>query len=105
VFVRKRYCKDNIGNVPQHLTLQDLKEQWEHQGGICPYTGWKMITPKNTKERRVRSPAVASVDRIDSTKGYVKGNIEFVCYMAQCAKNSFNRQDVVDFCLAVANAI
>jgi hypothetical protein len=83
------------------LTLQDLKEQWEKQDGVCPYTGWKMLSPKNSNVGRPRSPAMASLDRIDSSKGYVKGNVEFVCFMAQCAKHTFRKKDVLDFCSAV----
>lgn len=101
VFMHRINLRKKDHNRECDLTLQDLKEQWEKQGGICPYTGWKMITPKNTKEKRVRSPAVASIDRIDSKKGYVKGNIEYVSFMAQCAKHAFNKEDVLDFCKSV----
>ena len=94
-----------IGRKRKHecnLTLEDLKHQWEIQKGICSYTGWKLTTPKNTGDVRPLTPSMASLDRIDSSKGYLKGNIEFVSFMAQCAKNNFNKNDVFDFCLAVS---
>lgn len=83
------------------VTVEDLKEQWEIQNGICPYTGWILQTPKNTGVPRHPSPDVASLDRIDSSKGYVKGNVEFISLMAQLAKHSFSKKDVVNFCMAV----
>ena len=59
-----------------NLTLEDIKNQWDEQNGICPYTNFnlKLYKPKETCEYHLR----ASLDRIDSSKGYVKGNIEFI---------------------------
>lgn len=86
-----------------NITVEDLKAQWEKQDGKCPYTGWLLQTPAHTRELRPIVPDAASLDRIDSSKGYIKGNIEFVCLMAQYAKNGFSREDVFTFCREVAN--
>ena len=59
-----------------HLTLEDLKQIWEQQAGICPYTGLKLELPTNTKCKNIWYRA--SLDRIDSSKGYVIGNVQFV---------------------------
>lgn len=85
------------------ITLEYLKEIWEQQNGICPYTGWQM---KNlecfTPDKQLPlTPDRASLDRIDSSKGYVKGNVQFVCYMAQCCKGAFSSQQMIEFCEAV----
>ena len=45
-----------------------------------------------------KSPDRASLDRIDSSKGYVKGNVQFVSYMANCAKNEFTSAKLKHFC-------
>jgi len=75
-----------------------LKELWNKQHGICPYTGIPMLLPRNTKhDPSLRSLKKASLDRIDSAKGYVKGNVEFVCMFVNLAKNSFPRQEVKEF--------
>jgi hypothetical protein len=74
-----------------------LKEMWDKQKGICPYTGIKMILPKNTKEYSIRSLKKASLDRIDSSKDYIKGNVEFVCCAINLAKNSFTRKEMEIF--------
>lgn len=73
-----------------------LKELWEKQNGICPYTGIKMILPETTTHN-VRSPKKASLDRIDSSKEYVRGNVEFVCCAVNLAKNSFTRDEMKEF--------
>lgn len=80
------------------LTPEYLKQVWEKQNGICPYTGLKMILPKSTApSAKVKSLKKASLDRIDSSKGYVDGNVEFVCYAINLAKNSFTREQMKEF--------
>lgn len=84
------------------LTLRDLKERWDYQKGQCPFTGWQLLNPIDS--RRSRLPHTidrASVDRIDSSKPYTKDNIQFVSMMAQFAKNSWSDEDVYRFCEAV----
>ena len=62
-----------------NLTLEDLKQIWEQQNGICPYTGLKLYLPTwNKKGSCEQLWCRASLDRIDSSKGYVVGNVQFV---------------------------
>ncbi len=80
-----------------NITLEDLKNQWEKQGGICPYTNIKMEIGRTTGSKLPKTPNKASLDRIDSTKGYVVGNIEFVCMLVNYAKNNFTSEQVKCF--------
>ncbi|MEM7714902.1 MAG: hypothetical protein AAF349_15215 [Cyanobacteria bacterium P01_A01_bin.68] len=82
------------------VTLADLKELWEKQKGICPYTGWNLLLLPNTTDYKDAKLTIdrASVDRIDSSLGYIRGNIEFVAVIANFAKNIFTKQDVIKFC-------
>jgi hypothetical protein len=91
--------KDRIVSI----TLEDLKSQWEKQKGICPYTGWQLkISEKTTNGTCLSTtPDRASLDRIDSSKGYTKDNIQFVALIAQYAKNGWAGQEVLKFCRAV----
>jgi hypothetical protein len=86
------------------ITLQDLKEQWEKQQGVCPHTGWKLKNAENTNVILPLTPDRASLDRIDSSKGYIKGNIQFVAYMYNICKNNFQHEDVVNFSVAVVGS-
>lgn len=98
-FMRRCQSKERIDayGIPT-INLEYLKGVWEIQGGICPYTGIKMILPKNLREYdQIRSPQKASLDRIDSSQGYVKGNVEFVCSSVNLAKNSFTRDEMMNF--------
>ena len=83
------------------LTLEDLRDQWDKQDGRCPYSGWKLKNLATTSCHLPLTPDRASLDRIDSSKGYVQGNVQFVSYMAQCAKNIFSGDDLIKFCESV----
>lgn len=80
-----------------NITLSDLKDQWDKQNGICPITGW-VLDHNLTGTHSYKQP---SLDRIDSTKGYVVGNIQFVALIAQYAKHQFHEDALIDFCKAV----
>lgn len=67
--VRNRFKEVNI-------TESDLKELWEKQNGRCAYTNIELQLPIGNNKPDIRYQA--SLDRIDSSKGYIKGNIQFV---------------------------
>lgn len=89
------------------LSLEDLRELWESQQGICPYTGWEMRLPQTAtqynRDAKQRDPKRASLDRIDSSKGYIQGNVQFVCHMANVAKNEYTHEQMIEFCRAIAH--
>jgi hypothetical protein len=82
------------------VTLADLKALWEKQKGICPYTGWNLVNLASTTECETTPITIyrASVDRIDSSKGYTCDNIQFIAVIANFAKNVFTEQDLINFC-------
>ena len=46
--------------------------------------------------------ATASLDRIDSTKGYIDGNIQWVHKRINTMKMDMSQKDFIDFCKQVA---
>ena len=80
------------------ITVEYLKALWEQQKGICPYTGHEMELPYNTQDHHIKGlPIRASLDRIDSSKGYIQGNVEFVCLAVNLAKCSFTKNQMLEF--------
>lgn len=96
-------CLKNPGRKSCEVTVKDLKKQWDEQNGICPYTGWKMLIPKSScyNHQVPHVPERASVDRIDSSKPYEPGNIQFVATIVQYAKHAWHKDEVFRFCEAV----
>ena len=88
-YTKFRYHYRNIKNRYKNIdvSIDDLKEQWEKQNGICEFSGVKLILSSNTKINK--NPIYsASLDRIDSSIGYLKGNIRWVSRAMNWMKNT-----------------
>jgi hypothetical protein len=88
-------------NQEVNVTLDDLLEQWEKQNGECIYTGVSLIHPLRIKDESLMY--MASLDRIDSSIGYLVGNIQFISAAANMAKNKMTHQQMIEFCLLIKN--
>lgn len=78
-----------------NLTLDDLVQQWKEQKGICPYSKFNLELPTNAK--KIHPSYRASLDRIDSSKGYIKGNIQFVSTLINYLKSDLSHSETLDF--------
>ena len=88
------------------IDLEYLKSLWESQQGKCAATGIELkIKHINTKKQKIdKNPYQASLDRIDNSKGYIKGNVRFVCYIFNIARNNFDDAQVIEFCKKVSES-
>jgi len=75
------------------ISLDDLLDIWNNQEGICQYSGVKLLHP-NEGGNNLNT---ASLDRIDSKLGYVKGNLQFISIICNQAKNNLTHENMVTF--------
>lgn len=96
-----RTIRNRFKNVD--VDVEYLKEVWERQKGICPYTKLKLILPtyKISPDTKYR----ASLDRIDSTKGYIKGNVQFISTPINYLKNTMSDEETKSFLKEIAASI
>lgn len=73
------------------LTAKFLWELWEKHGGFCAISGMPISLDKN-----------ASLDRIDSTKGYIKTNVWWVHRDINKMKLDFPLDRFIELCKTVA---
>lgn len=64
---------------------------------ICPVLGIPIVMGTNEGMRTGPSPNSPSVDRIDNTKGYIKGNIQVISHKANTMKNSASPEQLIKF--------
>lgn len=76
------------------LTLEYLYDLWVSQNGECVYSGVKLCHPNSKSKDYVK----ASLDRIDSSMGYVVGNVQFVSMSCNLAKCGMSHKDMLYFC-------
>lgn len=74
------------------LDEEYLVEIWQKQNGRCALSNI-VIHLKDGNH----TLSTASLDRIDSNIGYLRGNVQFVAYAMNLAKNKFSDQDVFKF--------
>ena len=74
-----------------NIDAPHLAELWHKQRGLCALSGLPL---QMSGSRKAMSLLTWSLDRIDSTKGYTKGNVRIVCMMANVCKSD-NPDDVV----------
>lgn len=54
----------------------------------------------------INNPFKPSIDRIDNSKGYIKGNIRVVWMIENyCKSSSFNDEQVIEFCKRKLNLL
>jgi len=77
------------------LTPYDLSIIWEKQEGRCAYTKLPLLATANQFN-------TASLDRIDSSKGYVVGNVQLVCAAINKMKQEYTEDLFLLLSLLVA---
>jgi len=72
------------------IDLDFLERMWNEQDGRCAITGYPMTYSKSCLFG-------VSIDRIDSSKGYTKNNIQLVCQAINFGKNQYTNQEMIEF--------
>lgn len=80
------------------ITADDMREMYADQRGCCALTGLPFsLVPSDTGKAR---PFAPSLDRLDNSLGYIKGNVRLVCCMANFARNVYTDEEFYKMCLA-----
>lgn len=98
----RKYSKQKRKNLKKAvlvvtITYQDLLDLWQSQNGLCALTHTQM-------DHVFNSLKTVSVDRINSSKGYIPGNVQLVCKWVNLAKQDASNQDMKDVLLEAFKA-
>jgi len=63
-----------------------------------------LTLPEGSSARKDKTVYRASVDRIDNSKGYIRGNLRYISIMANYCRNEFSDEEVKMFCEAVTSS-
>lgn len=81
-----------IRNLDFNITIEYLSNLYLLQNKKCALTGDDLLSLDN-----------ASLDRIDSSKGYIEGNVQWVTSQANVSKHIMTLEELYEFCRKVLN--
>jgi hypothetical protein len=86
-------------NIDFNITKQEAWDIFLEQDGKCKLTGIDLyINPKYSELNKI----TASLDRIDSFKGYSKENCQWVHKIINVSKSKLNNEEYISLCYAVS---
>ena len=83
---------------PFNITIKEAWEKFLAQDRKCALTGTLLIFSEKTNEQ---IKTTASLDRIDSSKGYLLDNIQWVHKKINIMKSNMSQEEFINWCLLV----
>ena len=93
-FAKKYQINATLRNIEWDITYDHLADLLIAQDFQCVLTGWPIDATKISKN-------TASLDRIDSKKGYVIGNVQWIATMVNMCKQQYSQEDFIRMCNAI----
>lgn len=82
--------------IPFQITREYCWNLYLKQNRKCNLTGVSIEFSTNIRDERGKQ--TCSLDRIDSSKGYVEGNVQWVHKIINIMKNSLTQEDFIEWC-------
>jgi len=112
---RERYCEEDLklfARLRNLVTCAKLRKQeqedevtwetiyslWLNQNGLCKYSGVPLSLEAN-------HPHKVSIDRIDSSQGYVKDNLQLVSASVNRMKQEFTEEFFLQMCKSITDNV
>ena len=96
-FAHKYRSNAELRGISWGINFDYLADLLIEQDFKCALTGWDIHAMD------VNSPA--SLDRIDSSMGYIEGNVQWVATKVNMMKQHYTQQDFIDVCVAVSDKV
>jgi len=114
--IKLKFLRQNLARAENRpnaqtisVTLDYLYEVGELQNWKDPFTGESLEFVRggdwgirNAFDTGASNPLSCSIDRIDSNRGYVKGNVQLVTARTNLAKGNMNNNEFREYCQMVA---
>jgi len=82
-----------------NITIEYIWDLFIHQNKRCFFTNIELQFHKSSLDRKAQT---ASLDRIDSAKGYIVGNVQWVHKEVNFMKRTLSNSELIEFCNKVS---
>lgn len=90
-------------NLEFNITIEYGWELFEKQKGLCALSNIQLIMDRQFSQNLgPNKKQTASLDRIDPTRGYVVGNVQWTHYLLNRMKSDFQTDEFVSWCKLVS---
>jgi hypothetical protein len=86
-------------NIEFNVSIEYLWDLYKSQNGLCAITKIPIYFNK-----RIREPRTVSLDRIDSGKGYIEWNVQWVHKVINLMKLDFPQDYFIEWCHKITEA-
>jgi len=94
-------CSAKARNLEFSLERESMEEMLKFQKFRCALSGLEIGFSNHWKEHNKPKGSTASIDRIDSSKGYIDGNVWWVNKQINMMKQSLTVDEFLYFCKSV----
>jgi hypothetical protein len=103
-FLSRMISGAKLRNIEWNLTTKYLWKLYLKQNKKCALSGKEIKMPIHVRQLRDKdNDNLASLDRIDSTKGYIVGNVQWVCKRINYMKHTMRQETFLEYVRAVWN--
>lgn len=94
--IGREFSQKSRARIPVEIDMQYAWDLYLEQEGKCALTGLPLSFG------RPISKGTASLDRIDNTKGYIPGNVQWVHKVINMMKRTYDQDYFIEMCKLVA---
>ena len=80
-------------NIEFNVSMKYLQELWEKQKGVCALSGLPIILGNKFSVKQT-----ASLDRVDSSRGYIEGNLQWLHKDVNKMKLAHSQEKFIELC-------
>jgi hypothetical protein len=100
---KTRYAALNQRGLDFDIDLKYIMDLLKQQDSKCALTGWDLEFTRGGTYAYGTNPRGCTMDRKNNQRGYVKGNVQLVCWKANKIKGELNDDEFKTFCKQVAD--
>ena len=101
---KTRYSAREVRDLDFDIDIDYIMNLLVKQQGKCARTGWDLEFTRGGKWDG-KNPRGCTMDRINNRRGYVRGNIELVCGVANVLRGKLDVDTFNDICRAVTKTV